>query len=154
MSKSKESKNISKKRKAKVAKKNHRKESGPVEVRSQAQFEKILDDPKPVVVDFWAPWCGPCKMMAPTFERVAEKAGEDVHFVKVDTQKLPELAAAFGVRSIPTIVCLVGDEVVDSHVGLVAENGLEKMARRTLDKANGVTLGDKVKRMFGGAAGS
>jgi thioredoxin 1 len=120
----------------------------PVQVSSKAIFEKFLDAPHPVVVDFWAPWCGPCKTMAPIFESVSKDFEGKVHFLKVNTQDLSDISGAFGIRSIPTVLALLGGDVVDSHVGLVGNKGLFNMAKRVHDKAEGVTLGSKIKRLF------
>ena len=119
-----------------------------VHVRSQADFDRRLDDPRPVVVDFWAPWCGPCRAMAPAFDRAASEMAERVQFLKVDTEQVPELAAAFGIRSIPTVIAMNGAEVVDHHVGATDVAGLLRLAQKALDRANNVTFADKLRRVF------
>jgi len=121
---------------------------GVVQVKSRAAFEHYLEQPEPVIVDFWAEWCGPCKMMAPIFERVAKEFEGKVRFLKVDTERVPELSEAFGIRSIPTLIVMLGEDVVDSNVGLTSEGALRKMAQKVLDRSEGVTFTDRLKRMF------
>ena len=126
---------------------------GPIHIRSEAQLKRLLEQPEPVLIDFWAPWCGPCRMMAPIFEQVARELDGAVRFVKINTEEVPEVGRALGVRSIPTLVALQGSEVIDTHVGLMPASSLMRMARRLDDLARGVTLGDKMKRWLGiGAA--
>lgn len=72
---------------------------------------------KPVFVDFWAEWCAPCRMLAPTFAKLAESFGDQIQFAKVDVDELPELATHFGVRSIPTLVLLRDGAVVEQVLG-------------------------------------
>jgi len=83
-----------------------------------------------VFLDFWAEWCGPCKMLAPTFERLAEKFGEAVTFAKVNVDDLPEVANKFGIRSIPTLVLLQGGNEVERLVGLRSEQELVHVLSR------------------------
>lgn len=72
---------------------------------TDADFDAVVDaTARPVLVDFWAAWCGPCRMMAPAFEQAGRQLGERALFVKVDTDANPQLAARFGIRSIPTLV--------------------------------------------------
>ncbi len=79
--------------------------SAPVPATSAAEFDEIIQgSPVPVVVDFWAAWCGPCRMVAPELDKLAKERSGNVLIVKVDTQANPEIAARFGIQSIPTFV--------------------------------------------------
>jgi thioredoxin 1 len=72
---------------------------------------------KPVVIDFWAPWCGPCKMMGPVFEKMGEEFGEKAVFAKANVDDFPELSSPFGVQGIPTIIILKNGQEADRIVG-------------------------------------
>ena len=87
-------------------------DTNPVELDESNFDHVIVNSEIPVIVDFWAPWCGPCKMMAPIFNDVAKKYPLKALFVKVNTEALPNMGARFGIRSIPTLV--------------VYKNGVEK----------------------------
>ncbi len=77
-----------------------------------------------VLVDFWAPWCGPCKMQGPSLEKVAAAVGDKAVISKVNVDEAPELAAKFGIRSIPTLILLKDGENKQQFVGLQQEAGL------------------------------
>ncbi len=79
---------------------------------------EVLQSDIPVLVDFWAPWCGPCKMIGPIIEEMAGEMGDDVKIGKVNVDNDQELAGQFGVRGIPTIMIFKGGEVVENFVGL------------------------------------
>ena len=76
----------------------------PVSLDGESFARQLGRSDVPVVVDFWADWCGPCKMMAPSFARAAAELEPDVRFAKVDTERHPDLAAQYGIRSIPTLI--------------------------------------------------
>ena len=83
-----------------------------------AAFEKVATQGLPVLIDFWAPWCGPCRMQGPILDDVAKGAGAKAIVAKVNVDDEPSLAAQFGVQSIPTIVILKGGQIQKRMVGL------------------------------------
>ena len=85
---------------------------------------EVLDSAEPVVVDFWAEWCGPCKMIAPSLEEISNEMAGKVKVVKVNIDENPEIAAKFGVRSIPTLAMFKGGEVADIKVGAAPKTAL------------------------------
>lgn len=85
---------------------------------------EVLDSVEPVVVDFWAEWCGPCKMIAPSLEEISVEMAGKVKVVKVNIDENPEIAAKFGVRSIPTLAIFKGGEVADIKVGAAPKTAL------------------------------
>ncbi|HOX25632.1 MAG TPA: thioredoxin [Candidatus Krumholzibacteria bacterium] len=80
--------------------------------------QEVLDSATPVLVDFWAPWCGPCKMIGPVVEQLAADYAGKVKVVKVNVDDNQQLAAQFGIRGIPTVMIFKGGEMVESFVGL------------------------------------
>ena len=84
-----------------------------------------------VLIDFWAPWCGPCKMIAPVLEEIDSEIGDKVKIVKVDVDENQETAAKFGVMSIPTLIVLKNGEVVDKVVGFQPKEALTERFRKT-----------------------
>ncbi|MFK7970559.1 MAG: thioredoxin [Bacteroidia bacterium] len=86
--------------------------------------ELVLNSDKPVLVDFWAVWCGPCKMIAPVLEELVDDLGETAVIGKLDVDKNRETAAKYGVMSIPTLLIFKNGEVVDKQVGAVPKSVL------------------------------
>jgi thioredoxin len=90
------------------------------------EFEKLVLESSIVLVDFWADWCGPCKMFGPIFEKSSEKHG-DIIFAKVDTEAERELAAAAGISSIPTLMAFRDGVLLYREAGALPENSLEEL---------------------------
>lgn len=83
----------------------------------------VLDNHKPVVVDFWAEWCGPCKMIAPSLEEISEEM-DQVEIAKINIDENPDIAAQFGVRSIPTLMLFKNGEHADTLIGAQSKSKL------------------------------
>ncbi len=91
------------------------------------KWEEIEKSPKPVLVDFWAEWCGPCRALGPTFERLAENYGSNIDFAKVNVDEAPELAERFRIRSIPTLLLIRDGNAVEQVVGARSYDDLAKL---------------------------
>ena len=98
----------------------------PVHI-TDAEFEQqVLNAETPVLVDFWADWCAPCKMIAPIVEELAEEYDGKVKFGKLDVDSNPQTATNFGIRSIPTLLIFKGGQAVDQVIGAVPKAVLKK----------------------------
>lgn len=111
-----------------------------VQELTQENFEKVVTGNKIVIIDFWAPWCGPCKSFAPVFEAAAEKH-PDVVFAKVNSDDEQGLSAHFGIRSIPTILLFREEVIVFMQSGALPASGLESV----LTQAKALDM-DQVRR--------
>jgi len=94
---------------------------------TKANFEElVLNNPKPVLLDFWAPWCGPCRMVAPIVEEIAEER-HDILLGKINVDEERELAMNFGVASIPTLVVMKGGKIAAKSIGYKPKADIEKL---------------------------
>ncbi|MGK7889005.1 MAG: thioredoxin [Leptolyngbyaceae cyanobacterium] len=107
--------------------------TGTVTAVTDADFKKeVIESDVPVLVDFWAPWCGPCRMVAPVVEEVANQYGSQVKVVKVNTDENPKVANDYGIRSIPTLMIFKGGQRVDMVVGAVPKTTLSNTLEKYL----------------------
>lgn len=107
----------------------------PIHV-TDAEFEKsVLQSPVPVIVDFWAPWCGPCKMIAPILAKIAAEMNGKVVVAKVNTDENSEWAMRYGVQGIPTLLFVANGKILHRQVGAMAENNLRTVLNEFLAAA-------------------
>jgi thioredoxin 1 len=107
--------------------------SEPIHV-TDAAFEKaVLQNPLPVIVDFWAPWCGPCKMVAPMLEKISKEMGNKLVVAKVNTDENPQWATQYGVQGIPTMLFIYGGKIVHRQVGALPERMLREAVTQFME---------------------
>ena len=99
---------------------------------TKENFNATIEGSDTVIVDYWAPWCGPCRMFAPTFEAVSEQY-PDVVFAKLNTEDQQELAASFNIRSIPTLMVFREKVIIFSQAGMLPKAGFEQVVQKSLE---------------------
>ncbi|MEI6610198.1 MAG: thioredoxin [Deltaproteobacteria bacterium] len=104
-----------------------------VGVATDDNFEgEVLKSDKPVLIDFWAPWCGPCKAIGPIVEELAAQLKDSVKMMKLNVDESQKTAITYGVRSIPTLILFKDGKILDTLVGLVPKDKLEAFAKKGL----------------------
>ena len=99
---------------------------------TSSNFETLKNGELPLVVDFWATWCGPCRMIAPIIEELAKEYDGNINVGKCDVEECDDIAAEFGIRNIPTILFFKGGEIVDKMVGAASKSKIEEKFKALL----------------------
>ena len=106
--------------------------SEPINVTDAAFQKTVLESPVPVIVDFWAPWCGPCRMVAPTLEKIAKEYADKLIVAKVNTDENQQWASKYNVEGIPTMLMIADGKVVHRQVGALPEPMLREVVDQFL----------------------
>jgi thioredoxin len=96
---------------------------------------EVLKSDKPVLIDFWAPWCGPCRAISPLVEQLAGEFGDKIKFVKCNVDDNPISPGKYGIRSIPTLMFFKDGNVADQVIGIVAKSKLEEVINKILNQS-------------------
>ncbi len=103
-----------------------------IEIDDDAFEKKVLQSEKPIMVDFWAPWCGPCKAIAPTVEALEKEYGDQMSFAKVNVDENPISPSKYGVQAIPTLIFFKNGEIAEQITGMVGKEKLEQTIKNVL----------------------
>ncbi len=108
----------------------------PIQVNDENFEQEVLQSPKPVIVDFWAAWCGPCRALAPVIEALATEYDGQVRFAKLDVDENPELALTYRVQGIPTLILFFGGREIGRFVGYMSKELLARKLEAALPVVN------------------
>jgi len=106
--------------------------SSVMEISDSNFDQEVLKSDMLTLVDFWAPWCGPCRMIAPVMDELSKEYDGKVKFTKMNVDENPSTASSFGIRGIPTVVFIKNGEVVDQVIGAVPKSEFEKVINKSL----------------------
>lgn len=107
----------------------------PIHVTDSAFQKTVLENPLPVIVDFWAPWCGPCKMVAPVLDKLSKELSGKVVIAKVNTDENPDWMMKYGIQGIPTMLFISGGKIIHRQVGALPEKMLRVVVTQFLEIA-------------------
>jgi thioredoxin 1 len=107
--------------------------SEPIHITDEAFEKVVMQSPLPVIVDFWAPWCGPCKMIAPTLEKLAQEQEGKLIVAKINTDEHSEWMQKFGIQGIPTLLFFSGGKLVHRQVGALPERMLREAVTQFME---------------------
>ena len=113
-------------------------QTGPIHVTDHTFDRTVLDSELPVLVDFWAPWCGPCKAIAPVLDQLAEELAGEIKIVKYDTQANQRVATALNIRSVPSLVMFKDGEIKDVQIGALPPERLRAWVKKTIAPKRGL----------------
>jgi thioredoxin 1 len=103
-----------------------------MEIDDSTFKSEVLEADSPVLVDFWAPWCGPCKAIGPVLDELSQSFGEQIKFTKCNVDNSPVTPGKYGIRSIPTLILFKNGEIVDQITGMVAKTRIEETLKKAI----------------------
>lgn len=107
-------------------------ETKPLSLNTTSFDKLMVNDERLIIADFWAPWCGPCRSMAPSFEEAARSFPLKAQFVKINTEEVQELGSRFGIRSIPTVIAFKNNRIVDQFSGALPTTQIIAFVKKNL----------------------